>query len=148
MATSGVPPVGFVRMMLALESEISDHICCARKECAQRVRVELEIGEGDVSCVCAYKTTCTVGVGRSEGYLREPSGVLDSAGGLAGGSTRRAFGFDFEGESTEDAGVLYSLFEPEEEEEECMIGRRGERRMGELTRGLGIGSWSLSASAS
>ena len=83
------------------------------------------------------------GVGRSEGYLRVHSGVSDSVGGLAGGSTIRGFGFDFDGELTDDAGVLYSLFEAEDEEDDIIMGRCGERRTGEVIRGLGRGSWSL-----
>ena len=131
MATSRVLLVDFIWMMLALESEISDHTCCTKKECLQRIWVELEIGEGDVSCMCVYKMTHTAGVGHSEGYLREPSGVLDSTGGLAGGSTHCTFGFDFEGELTEDGGVLYLWFEMEEEDDDYMIGCQWESQTGE-----------------
>ena len=83
------------------------------------------------------------GIGHSEGYLRVHSGVLDSVGGLAGGSTIRGFSFDFDGELMDDAGVLYSLFEVEDEEDDIIMGCRGERRTGEVIQGLGRGSWSL-----
>ena len=83
------------------------------------------------------------GVGCSEGYLRVHSRVSDSMGGLAGGSTIRGFGFDFDGELTDNAGVLYSLFEAEDEEDDIIMGCRGERRTGEVIRGLGRGSWLL-----
>ena len=84
-----------------------------------------------------------VGIGRSEGYLRVHSGVSDSVGGLAGGSTIRGFGFDFDSELTDDAGVLYSLFEAEDEEDDIMMGCCGERQTGEVIWGLGRGSWLL-----
>ena len=78
--------------------------------------------EGDVSCVCVYKMTLTMGVGHSEGYLREPSRVSDSTGGLAGGSTCCTFSFNFEGDWTEEGGVLYLWFEIKDEDDDCMIG--------------------------